>query len=490
MGLRLRLTLWLVIPLLAVMGAHGWVRVRDEQGQILEINRRSMATTARAIQIALETALRDDKTFDMYRLLVELTQSQEQIDRIRVFDRTFAQLVVSSDAAVGEAVAGPPLQRVFDTGQPVSRYERRDGELLLLHYEPVSGPGGRAYVAMEVLQIAADVDARLRSTVWDLILRLGLVAIAVGGMMVVVVQHQMFRPLRRLMEGIRAVGQGGTPALPIRRRDELGRLAEAFNEMTVQLEAAGQRVAAESERALDLEQQLRQAETLAVAGRLASGIAHEVGTPLNIISGRAEFLLAGLARDDERRRELEGIVEQIDRISAIIRGLLDVVRPKKAEVRAVAVTEVLDGLWPLMDHAARRRSLVLDADVPASLPCVLADPRQVQQVLINLLVNAFAASRPGAAVTVGARAAAHDGRDGVWLSVMDSGHGIPPDDLPRVFQPFFTTRSPGEGTGLGLAICRDIVRAHGGDIKLDSREGAGTTVGVWLPAVLKGRVAA
>src|SRR6185436_19461384 len=158
----------------------------------------------------------------------------------------------------------------------------------------------------------------------------------------VVLQREVLRPLARLLQGIRSLGAGRpSPPLAATHRDEFGQVAAAFNEMAENLAAARRQIVAETERTLDLEQPLRQAENLAVAGKLATGFAHEVGTPLNIISGRAEFLVRSLADDDPRRADLAGIITQIDRITAIIHSMLDVVRPRKAEPRAVHLADVV-----------------------------------------------------------------------------------------------------------------------------------------------------
>jgi signal transduction histidine kinase len=136
---------------------------------------------------------------------------------------------------------------------------------------------------------------------------------------------------------------------------------------------------------------------------------------------------------------------------------------------------------PLLRHAARRHEATLAASVPPDLPPVLADPNQLQQLLINLVVNALEAMAPGGRVEVAAARREHEARPGVAIAVADTGPGIAADVLPRVFEAFFTTKPAGQGTGLGLAICREIVTQHGGDIGITSRDGAGTTVTVWLP---------
>lgn len=488
MGLRFRLILVLIIPMILVVGVYGFVRIRQEQAQLLDEDRRNMAFAAKAIQIAVENALRDRQISDIKRLLSEIVEYQEQIDRIRLFDRKLTPILVSNPLSIGEEVPAEALRRVIETGQAEGFYQRRREVPVLFYVVPLRTPRGEVRGAMEVVHLASGVEQKVRAAIWDVWLRMGVLLLAVGVLAGLTLQRQVLRPLSRLMEGIRRLGQGQSgPPLLVERRDELGRVAEAFNQMAEQLDEARRKLIAETERTLELEQQLRQAETLAVAGKLATGLAHEVGTPLNIISGRAEGLLQTLPRDDPRRPDLGIIVAQIDRISGIIRSLLDMVRPQKPEVQPTMLASILERLLPLIQHAARRRRIALSASVSVQLPPVLADPNQLQQVLINLLMNALEATPAGGRVSVGANPENRDGRAGIAISVTDTGPGIPADLLPRVFESFFTTKPPGQGTGLGLAICRDIVKEHGGEIRVESGAGAGATVTVWLPEAAGGR---
>jgi signal transduction histidine kinase len=374
------------------------------------------------------------------------------------------------------------MKRVLQSGVPESFYQRRDGQSVIYYLVPIRGRPSRTIGVMELVHLGKQVDERVDAATRDVWIRLALLAVLLATLAGLMLQREVLRPLSRLLGGIRRLGEGQPgPPLPVDRRDEIGRVAEAFNEMAERLEVARRTLMTETERTLDLEQQLRQAETLAVAGKLASGIAHEVGTPLNIISGRAEFLLKSLDADDPRRRDLTAIVGQIDRISGIIRALLDVVRRQKPEVQPVALPEVWQRLSPLLEHAARRRGVRLITALSPDLPRLSADPNQLQQVLINLLVNALEASSPGSRIELEAAPAARDGRPGLQITVSDHGPGIPDEALARVFEPFFTTKPRGQGTGLGLAISRDIVREHGGDIRAESEAGGGARFAVWLP---------
>jgi signal transduction histidine kinase len=482
MGLRLRLSLILMIPLVLVVGVYGFVRIRVEQAELLREDRRNMALTAKAIQIAVENALRDRQISDIHHLLFEMVEAQEQIDRIRIFDPTQKPILVSNPLAIADELPPAVLARVIETGQPADFYQRRGKQPVLYYLLPLRASTGQATGAIEIVHLAAGVEQRIRTARWDVWLRLGVLLTLVAVLTGLTLQRQVLRPLALLMEGIRRLGHGqpGTP-LPVGRRDELGRVADAFNTMAEQLAEARRKLLVETERALDLERQLRHAEVLSVAGRLATGLAHEVGTPLNIITGRAEFVLQTLPAEDRRREDLQVMIGQIDRISGIIRSLLDVVRPAKPEIQPTSLPAVIERLLPLLRHTARRRGLTLDAAMPDDLPPVLADPNQLQQVLINLVMNAVEATPDGGRVQLRAHRQPAAGGAGVEVTVADSGPGIPPDVLPRVFEPFFTTKPPGQGTGLGLAICRDIVREHGGEIHLESRPKAGTTVTVWLP---------
>jgi len=193
------------------------------------------------------------------------------------------------------------------------------------------------------------------------------------------------------------------------------------------------------------------------------------------------MLLRTLEADHHARPDLEAIVGQIDRIAGVFRSMLDTVRARKPEIDRVKPEVVLAQLRPLIELDARRRGVTLITDLPPGLPEVAADPGQLQQVLLNLLVNALEATTAGQEVRVSGRPSTQNGRAGLIIEVSDTGPGIPGELLSRIFEPFFTTKPPGQGTGLGLAICRDIVRDHGGVVTVQSRKGHGTTFSVWLP---------
>jgi signal transduction histidine kinase len=465
------------LPALVAIGAHGALRVRQEEAQVRAEERQSLGVTAKAVQIAVENALRDRQISDVRRMLTQLVEQQDSIDRIRLFNRHLAPTFASAPLAMGDTVPAATLQRVMTTGLGEDDYERRGTHSYLTYVVPLRGRTGAIEGAVEVVRLAAATDRQIREAIIDIFVRLGLLLIVIVGLTALALQRQVLRPLAQLTEGIQRVGRSYSGArLPVDRDDELGHVAQAFNSMAERLEG-------ESERALALENQLRRTATLAVAGKLAAGLAHEVGTPLNIISGRAEFMLKSLPAGDAHREELDGIVTQIERVSRVITSLLDIVRPQPPQFEPVDIGVLVTQIFPLLSHAARQRDITLTQDIAKGLPRIHVDPAQIQQVVINLVLNALDATGPAGRVTISAQQMPTDDRRGLAVVVVDTGSGIAAELLPRIFDPFLTTKPRGQGTGLGLAICRDIVRAHGGEISVESKVGAGSTFTVWVPLV-------
>lgn len=225
-----------------------------------------------------------------------------------------------------------------------------------------------------------------------------------------------------------------------------------------------------------LESHLLRAEKLATVGVLAAGIAHEIGTPLGVVRGRAEQVLGKVGREHPQAPALKVIIDQIDRVARTIRALLDFSRVQPAAVTPIALAPMTKRIVELVRFEAERRKLSVDVDIPEGLPQVAADPDQLQQVLLNLVMNALDASSPGGKVTIAAaRAGDHEiPKDRIRMEIIDQGCGIPDENRHRVFDPFFTTKKRGQGTGLGLTVVSQIARSHGADFELESRPGHGT----------------
>ena len=305
------------------------------------------------------------------------------------------------------------------------------------------------------------------------------------------------RPLAKLAQKARNIDAGDLSGkLDLRQRDEIGELAREFDAMCDSLAQARVSLAGETEARVRAIEQLRHADRLATVGKLASGIAHEVGTPLGVALVRANMISSGRIAGDEAREGARIIGEQVERIARIIRQLLDfargqAVRPPGVGARRepVDVTGLVEKTLSLVKPLADKRQLTLDLHTAPDLPKPSVDEGQIQQVLLNLVVNSIHASdHPGqvlvkVSVTNATAPADLGGAEGEYLclSVADQGAGIPPEILPRIFEPFFTTKGVGEGTGLGLSVAYGIVRDHGCWIDVQSAPRQGSRFSIYLP---------
>jgi PAS domain S-box-containing protein len=239
-----------------------------------------------------------------------------------------------------------------------------------------------------------------------------------------------------------------------------------------------------SEEARSMTQQLWQAAKLATLGELAASIAHELNNPLATVSLRIEALLTQTPAGDSRRRALEIVEQETERMSRLAANLLQFSRRAPEQKSTMDVTEELKKSVELIQYHLRHHRIQFAFDLPAELPLIFADRQQLRQVFLNLLSNAGDAMPQGGTLTVRARPAKLGGdRPAVTIEWIDTGVGIAPEHLARVTDPFFTTKPEGKGTGLGLAICRRVVQEHQGALHIESAVGQGTTVRVSLPVV-------
>ncbi len=228
------------------------------------------------------------------------------------------------------------------------------------------------------------------------------------------------------------------------------------------------------------QEQLRQTERLAELGALASGMAHEIGTPMNVILGRAEYLMQR-TQEEQTKKGLETIVTQVERITKIMNQLLTFARRRPSEQQPIDLKQTVRDCLEILNERIMRHRIQVETDFEAALPTVHADQDHISQVLLNLFINAVQAMPEGGRLRVGlARADSH-----VKITVADSGHGISSEHLSKIFDPFFTTKEVGKGTGLGLTVVHGIIQEHGGSIAAKSELGQGTTFTITLPTSLR-----
>jgi signal transduction histidine kinase len=328
---------------------------------------------------------------------------------------------------------------------------------------------------------------------FEAIALVGLIVVVTTMVVALLAGRLVSRPITKLLSGIDDVAKGDLSHVILSERDdEIGQIATRFNDMTFSLRESRGETQRQNEAKLALEQRLGQTEKLATIGQLAAEIAHEVGTPLNVIAGRARSIQKKSRDHEAVEKNAEIVAEQTARITRIIQRLLDFTRRKvgaagKAEVNVNELSLMTMELLSAQFSSAKVKTRLERAE---GLPRVAGDQDRLQQVMINLLLNAVQAMPEGGALGVETalvqrtRPGLEDGAEQSFVSfaVRDTGIGVPDDIRDKIFDPFYTTKEGSGGTGLGLAVVSGIVKEHDGWIDIESNTGGGTIFRVYLPA--------
>ena len=483
----MRLTAKLIAGLLGViilfLIVDGFIRVR----RATRFYRQDIDRDSRMLGLALRP------------LVEEAWRSQGEqhalsvIDRVNQGEQPIQVRWVWFDAEPGDphyAKVDPNQIRYARTEQALSvEYADESGEHSTLTYIVLQVPTQRPG-ALELSEDLLPIDEYARGLVWQEI-TLGVAILLVSAVVVSLLGVTLVgRPLRSLMEKTKQVGEGRfTIPVEIRGRNELGQLAEALNTMGETLAESHETLKAETEARIATIEQLRHVDRLATVGRLASGVAHELGTPLNVVQGRAGQIARSTA-DKDVTACADIIRNQVNRMTRILRQLLGFARPNKPRKEDSDLRKVVDQATDLLEPLARKKDVQIQWDRPGAPLAAWIDNAMIQQVLMNLIDNAIYAADKGGNVQLRLERercfppADLGGTEGdyVKLSVTDDGPGISEENRSHVFDPFFTTKDVGQGTGLGLSIAYGIAREHGGWIDVSSAPGEGSCFSVHLPA--------
>ena len=278
------------------------------------------------------------------------------------------------------------------------------------------------------------------------------------------VRHLVGKPLAAIVRTMDETAAGNLGArTTMMRRDELGTIATRLNGMLDQLERFNRslhtELAASQNQLLATRESLARAERVAALGQVAANVAHQAGTPLNLVSGYVQMIRDDPRTDERIRARLQTVDTQIQQVTRVLRTMLDYAR-RPAGFEDASVSEIIERVREIAQPRLSRANIRAQISVAAGLPPIKADITQLEMALLNLVTNALDAMPDGGTLAISAAPS----REGIRLEVADTGPGIPPQILGRLFEPWATTKPLGQGTGLGLAIVRDVVRAHGGTI--------------------------
>jgi len=478
--LSTRLTLVLSAAALLLFGAVGIWQVRTEATELRRVVARDMHLLGRSLQVAFENALRDRQREDVQETLSALERLAPEVD-VFVYDATGTQI----------AASGGALERAhWISARPqaaVLRFEPNDNpesaELLLPlriahHEQPATLVIWRPLADMQ-----ADLAATRQRVLWSLI---GFVAI-VALVTMTLTRLWVGAPLARMIAHMKRVRAGDlSPARVATRQDEVGETLREFEALVIDLGEARSRLEAEAEARHHLEEALRHVDKLAAVGQLAAGLAHEIGSPLQILEGRIAALQSKADDPDEARRIAGILLEQTQRITRIVSQLTSLTRRRAIRMQRLQMEPPVRAVVELLEGEARRRGVTLTLDCVAEASGIEGDPDSVQQLSLNLIRNALDASLTGGHVTVRIthgmiERPSQPDAPSTRLVVEDDGCGMNEETASRAFDAFFTTRGLDGGTGLGLPIVKRIVDEHRGHVAVRSEVGRGTVITVDIP---------
>jgi signal transduction histidine kinase len=466
----------LLLPLLAavvlVMTAYAAWSIQRRALSLTEHSRRETHAYATALGLAIEAAFRSPVPGDVQEIIDRISD-EPSVSGVYVYGSGGTLLYVSNPLSPSGAAEPVVLARVLSTGETLTTDRLIDDIPVYSVVRPVHDTGGRVIGAFEVAQPLSFLQSEIAQTRQRFLLNTLTLLVAITILILWLVRTRIARPLENVVAGALAIGRGELAHRINTGKSgaELAELAREFNRMASRLESAHVDLVRESDERVQLERRLREAEKFAAIGNLATALAHEIGAPLHVIRGRAELLLRQEASEAERRN-LRIIIEQISRITAIVRNLLDFARPRSARIETIDIAAVVRGVAEFMDWELQRSEVTLVWEGPATA-LVSGDANLLHQVFINLLTNAVQAldqaDRQTGRILVRIRpGVAGNGAGFTAIEIEDNGPGIPAALVDTIFEPFVTTRHQAAGTGLGLAVARTVVEEQAGRIEAEN----------------------
>lgn len=488
MKLAFKLVSVLILEIILLLAVDGYLSVKREIKLFdTEMKREALQIGYAMKDLVVEVWRKSGQRRAMQ--LIEAANKEEHLANIR-----WVWLGASPN---GQNRPRVPLEKLEPVrqGQEISFKARDSGNTGYRYtYVPVAVDKDRPG-ALELAESLTQLNAYARRTVFrtvvlagSLMLVSGLVAILLGVWMV-------GRPLNQIIEKVRRVGLGDlTGRLNLQNRDEFFELARAINAMCGDLAESQKKVRHETAARIEALEQLRHADRLRTVGSLASGVAHELGTPLNVVSGRAGLIAANTLSQAEVLENARIIKSQSECMTTIIKQLLDFARRRPPQKAPTDLNKLVGQTLDLLKPLCKKSQVKLVSSSAVESVRVIIDAGQIQQVLTNLIVNALQAMPRGGKAEVDVRrehaCPPQDlrGNEGVYccIDVRDEGKGVAEKNMPHLFEPFFSTKDVGKGTGLGLSIAYGIVRDHSGWIAVKSKVGQGSCFSVYLPQMVDG----
>jgi signal transduction histidine kinase len=463
LSLRLSLLLFLVIPLIGVLAVAGYYSLQRLEAQVEKRMQEDIELIARTLRGPLEYALEHGR---------EGSLSQAVSSAFR-FDRVYGAYVYDSDGRK-IATSGPrePLVRSrhlaeMAAGDRIGGYQEADGKQVYSYFVPLSDSVGRNTGLLQLTRDAADIQQYIHRVRNQALTLLSLLSLLLVGIVIYGHYRVIGYNLGLLVRSMARIESGEQKHRALHRGPrEVRRLAEGMNAMLNSIARSQRELEQQRQEQAKLAQQLQQSQKMAAIGQLAAGVAHELGTPLSVVSGKAQRMLRNTELSKPVNKVFQEIREAVQHMEHIVRQLLDFGRGNRLRLRQMALDDIAECAAGQVRDEARRKSidLTLCGDQPA--PVMPVDAVRLEQALVNLLRNAVQAVGNGGKVRLGWFQNEHQ----VGFLVADDGPGVPRELHSRLFEPFFTTKAVGEGTGLGLAVALAAAGDHTGRLEVGTSD--------------------
>jgi two-component system NtrC family sensor kinase len=523
-SLKLKIGLSLALALTVAMVLFTVLVVRHQREELLQGAAGHVTQLSEVIIMSTRSAMLRNQPSYVDRVIQDVG-SHESIDRVRILSKDGTIIHSTFEPEIGVKVdqkaeacfhchqGEEPLKqipkgkraRIFANGGGT----RRLGSMAVIRNEEschtanchVHSEDQSVLGVLDIVYSLDEIDQAIRTNTFTIVgFSLGFIVVA--SLCVSFLVHRMvYVPLRDLQDGAKRLSSGNLEQLiPVRSHDECGVLATTFNDMTIALRKSENELrewghtleqkVEDKTRELHIAQaQAVHREKLASVGQLAAGIAHELNNPLTGILTFSTLTRQAMPDGSPEAEDLDLVIQETKRCSSIIKRLLDFAREKAPERKFTDLNQIAEDTVQLIERPAHLSDIDIALDLDRDLPPVWVDEDMIKQVIVNLLVNAQHAIKDEGSIIIRSRRlpepkSLEPGMDAVpmvELSVIDTGCGIPEQDLQRVFDPFFTSKGVGEGTGLGLSVSHGIIKAHNGAIEVESAVGEGSTFNIYLP---------
>jgi two-component system NtrC family sensor kinase len=486
--LSTRLTMFLSLLIILVLTGYGYFQVQSRRDVLFRKMQTEVHSAGRTLKVALEKISTPR----------EMEYVQGLIDAVEAYEKTLGVIVYyQQENIVFRSVSVKQetepylntIKRSIEEDSLLEGFNTYKNTSIFFYSFPLKDATGKNIGGVSILQHTSFMEKEISEDKWRIFLIIILLIGGTVGVVFFIARRSIHRPISALLNGIKSMAQGNLGAqIALKRNDELGELAHAFNNMTISLKESQERLVHEAEIRLELERNFRHSEKMATIGQLASELAHEIGTPLNIISGRAALTKENVEEKEAVQKNVDIILTQTGRITKTIQQLLSFGRKKRSEQKWFDVNQLLETTLDLLDYLVHRQGVIVKRRLEVDLPFLEADADLLQQVFVNLILNSLQSMPEGGTLQLSTskRRIVREGlesgeQDYVEISVEDTGVGMDEDTVRNLFTPFFTTKE--KGTGLGLTITQRIVQEHGGWIDVKSNLGRGSVFTVYLPAL-------